>query len=481
MDANVALKMAEKMHSELSDRRADIERAERYYRGDQPLAYASDEWSELHRRRYREFSDNWCGVVGSAPSERLKVQGFRLESDSTGRSGPERALRYAWESNDLDAQASQGFLQSTIAKRSFALVWGNSDDEPVVTWEHPSQVLVSYDPESRERRAAIKSWSDGDVEFLTLYTADEVFKWQRAMASASKLVLPASALDGGWEPRQGDGDDTWPVRNPLGEVPVVEFANRPMLGGEPLSDIDGTMAMQDAVNLLWAYLFVAADYASMPARVVLGQEPPVIPILDSQGQPTGQTRPVDTAELKKGRMLWLTGQSADIKQWDAAKLDVFTDVINIAVRHVAAQTRTPIYLVHGELGNVNGETLTGLDAPLVSKVRESHTFYQRPMRQLHGLMANVMGDEKAARQARVGVVDWADPAIYSVSQLADAALKDRQLGLPLASILEARYGYTDQQIERVLKQIEAESQDPYLARIDEKNAAAEPEAAPVEA
>lgn len=468
MDASAALNLASKMHGDLVARRSGIDTAERYYRGDQPLAYASTEWSHLHRDRYRKFSDNWCGVVGSAPAERLTVQGFRLDAEGNGRSSDEQALWRDWDANDMHAQASQGFLQSTITKRSFVLVWGNSDDEPVVSWEHPSQVLVAYNPETRERTAAIKSWSDGDDEFLTLYTASEVFKWQR---ETNGNVVESTD---GWEPRRGADDDSWPIRNPLGDVPVVEFANRPMLGGEPLSDIEGTMAMQDAINLLWAYLFVAADYASMPARVVLGQQPPKMPILDSNGVQVGE-QPVDQEALKKGRMLWLSGQDTKIGQWDAAKLDVFTEVINIAVRHVAAQTRTPIYLVHGELGNVNGETLTGLDAPLVSKVREAQTFYQRPMRDVFTLMAKVRGKEAVATQARVGIVDWADPAVYSVSQLADAAIKDVKIGLPLAAILEKRYGYTDMEIERVMAQIRDEQSDPFFERVAAKDAAASQE------
>src|SRR5690606_38901627 len=89
------------------------------------------------------------------------------------------------------------------------------------------------------------------------------------------IAVPTSDRSG-WRPREGASPN--PMPNPLGTVPVVEFPNRPMLGAEPLSHIAGTISMQDAINLLWAYLFSAADFASMPARVVMGQEPPKLPI-----------------------------------------------------------------------------------------------------------------------------------------------------------------------------------------------------------
>ena len=228
--------------------------------------------------------------------------------------------------------------------------------------------------------------------------------------------------------------------------------------------------MQDAINLLWAYLFAAADYASMPARVVMGQEPPKIPILDANGQKIGE-KPVDIEALTKGRMMWLTGQATKIGQWDAAHLDVFTDVIQIATKHISAQTRTPIYLVHGELGNVNGETLTGLDAPLNSKVRESHKFYRSPVREVFGLFALVRNDEKLAKACRLGGPQWANPEVRSDSQVSDAAVKDRQVGWSLAGVLERRYGLTPPQIERELALVRAEQEDPYAASMNEKDAA----------
>src|SRR5690606_1675089 len=118
------------------------------------------------------------------------------------------------------------------------------------------------------------------------------------------------------------------------------IGNRPRLKGEPVSEIAGVMPMQDAINLLWAYLFLAADYASMDARVMMSADPPKIPILDSEGKPIG-SRPVDMADLREKRLLNITGDNARIDSWSAAKLDIFTDTIEIAVGHIAAQTRTP--------------------------------------------------------------------------------------------------------------------------------------------
>lgn len=480
-----ALAKVSRLYRQLTDRRGDVLKLNAYFRGEQPLAYASREWAEFHQGRYRDFSDNWCGVVGNSPAERIRLTSFRIGDDARAPlSDAERTLWRDWSLNEMDAQSSQGFLQSIIAKRSAVIVWGDDDDEPLVTWEHPSQVAVEYDAVTGRRRvAALKCWVEDDLELATLYTADEVWKFQRARVAGQVVngrtraglyvagTYVPTVGTGGWvqRARRGD-DDTWPIENPLGVVPVVEFPNRPMLGGEPLSDIAGTMAMQDAVNLLWAYLFGAADFASMPARVVMGQEPPKVPVLDENGQKVGE-KPVDREELTRGRLLWLTGQNAKIGQFQEASLSVFTDVINVAVRHVAAQTRTPVHYIVGELSNVNGETLLAGETGLVKKVEEFQLFAAPPMREVFRLMALVRGDQQTAEACRVGRVGWADAETRTTAQLADAALKDRQIGFPLRWIAQRRYGMSQQDLDDLQAMLEQEADDPLMARVLRETAA----------
>lgn len=464
MDTPEALRLVLKLHKRLADRQPEVDRFEAYFRGDHPLAYASNAWSREHADRYQGFSDNWCGVVGKAAAERTRVSGIRLAEDVRAPlDNDERTLWRDWDANELTLKSAQGFLTSSIARRSAALVWGDDADEPVVTWEHPAQVIVDYDPATGRPRYALKAWADDELHFATLYTADEVWKFQRRSAHAgmvggvttSGLWVPngfAAGGTGGWEQRRNTGDDTWPIVNPLGELPLREFEHKPQLRGEPLSRIDGTIAMQDAINLLWAYLFVAADFASMPARVVMGQEPPKLPLLDENGQKVGE-KPVDIGELARGRMLWLTGQNAKIGSWDAAKLDVFTDVVKVAVQHIMSQTATPAYYLNGELGNTNGETLKATETPLVMDVRDDHEFYSSPMRGLFRLMALVRGNTRVADACRTAKIGWRNPEIQNDAQLADAALKDKQVGFPLEWIAQERYGMSQMDVDRMLEMV----------------------------
>jgi hypothetical protein len=208
--------------------------------------------------------------------------------------------------------------------------------------------------------------------------------------------------------------------------------------------------MQDAINLLWAYMFNAADYASMPARVVMGQAPPQLPILDAAGNVIGHQE-VDMKKLAEDRVLWLKGEKVTIGQWDAAKLDVFGGVIEEAVTHIAAQTRTPPhYLVLGKgMANVNAEGMKAAEAGLVMKVNEEQTFFTPGVRDIYRLMARVRGDEKTAERCRTATVQWKDAENRSQAQLVDSLLKLQTIGFPFAWLAE-QYGLSATELTRVL-------------------------------
>jgi hypothetical protein len=246
-----------------------------------------------------------------------------------------------------------------------------------------------------------------------------------------KLWTPDPNMRATWVPRFNAGDDIWPIPNPSGVVPMVELANRPRLRSEPLSEVEGVAAMQDAINALWAYLFTTSDFAALPQRVLLGASLPKLPVLDKDGQPTGAMKPIDPAEWMKAaaqrRMQAFEGDNAKIAQWDAADLEAFTKVIEFAVGHVAAQSRTPAhYFVTGKIANISADGLTALGQAHISKARERAVYFGSGIRELAVVSYLMRGDQDRADAARLGTVEWCEFETQSKAQTADYALKLRQ-------------------------------------------------------
>lgn len=475
MDPEVknALALTNRIYARLNARRSDIEKYERYHAGDQKLTFATDEWLKANGARYAGFSDNWCATIANSEAERLTPTGIKYRDDDKSTIGT--ATWDDWLRNEMDSQASQGILTSLIAKRSFVSVWSaDSDGTPQYAWEHPSNVEIEYDwMNPRLRTAALKTWIDETHEFAILSTADFIFKFRRAryqpqdarQAWSKQSKTGTSIAEGGWEPFQGK-DDVWPAPNPLGAVPVVEIPNRPMLRGEPISEIASVIPMQDAINLLWAYLFLAADYASMPARVLLGTTPPLRQILDkATGEVTG-TSVVTMKELNEARFATFSGENAKIDQWDAASLAVFTDVIEIAVGHIAAQTRTPPhYLVTNKgISNLAAEALKAAETGLVKKSLEFQTFASPGIREVHRLGHLVRGNDELARATQLATATWQNPEIRSEAQLADSLVKKKSIGYPRKWLFELD-GVSPGDMVRIQKYIEEEREEAIEASV----------------
>ncbi|USY19716.1 phage portal protein [Nocardiopsis exhalans] len=477
-DTKAALFAMQRLASELQLRQDRIQTRMNYVRGRQPIAYASEEFQRYMGDRFQGFADNWCLPIVQTPAERMDVQGIRLDANDLR---PDREMSRVWRTNNCERGSAEAFVVGLAASRAFALVWGDEedDDTPVITWERPEQAIVSYRPDTGRPVAGLKLWRDEDAgyEYATLYQADRVWKWQRRGVQLAAMHEPRPAVDptGGWEPRLG-ADDVWPISNPMGMVPLVELRNQTLLDDAPMSDIDGVIAMQDAINLIWAYLFNALDYASLPQRVLTGAEVPRIPILSADGKVIGE-RPVDLNQLIKDRILWVPGDNVTATEWSAARLDVFSQVIERAIEHIAAQTRTPPHYLIGKVANLSAEALTAAETGLVSKTKERVVYFTPSIRRIFALTAAAQGNPERAKAALSGRVVWADVQFRSLAQKVDALHKMHSMGFPTEWVAE-EYGMEPHEVARVMEMREREmAMDPVGALADQLERTHQPEPA----
>jgi hypothetical protein len=451
-----ALGLVDTLSMELSKRTGWIRRHNDYYRGVHNLRFASDQFQEFFATRYKGFSDNWTQVVADAPIERLTVTGIQAAGTTT----PDREIWEIWQRNSLDSESQLGFLSAVLGARTYMLVWGNPDepDTPEVTFEDATSAIILYAPGSRRRRlAALKRWQDGFGEYATLYLPDQVWKFQRPLESIilkPTLLAQADEQTREWIPRETESEPN-PQSNPMGKVPMVELQNRPMLVDEPISDIAGVLAMQDVINLLWAQLLAASDFASLAQRVVIGAELPKIPILDANGQKVGE-KAVDLKKFMVDRMLWLEDPEAKIASWPAANLTAFTDVMEVGVGHMAAQTRTPQHYLIGKMANLSGDAMAAAETGVVKKAEEKQLWFGAGIRDGSELIALARGETAKARALAAGRVLWADAESRNIAQLTDSLLKLKQIGFPFA-FLARRFGLTPTEVAELVEMRQREA------------------------
>jgi hypothetical protein len=468
MTPQQVLELTRLLADKIRFRRPAIEDAVRYYRGSEGrMRFASDEFREYFEKRFVGFSDNWCAPVAQAPIERIHYLGMRLP----GSLRADVDLERTWERNDAEQALNEALMMMTIAKRSFGLVSPHGGGR--LTFENPDSAAVTYDGATGQRLAGLTITQDDNFEYgqLLLPTSALSLRRPKVAVNAGEKYVPPDA--DGWE----FNTDLDLIEQPhaFGVVPLVEMRNQALLDNDPISDIAGVMPMQDSINLVWAYTLNALDTISLPGRVVKNGEVPKEDILDQDGVKIGE-RPMELDSLVRDRIAWLEGQGIEIDEWSAGSVDGFVKVIELAVSHIAAQTRTPAHYLLSSSDNVPATGYDLAEAGLVSKANERIGYAQPAVREINRLLTLAAGDTQRAEQVAAGKVLWRKPQFRSEAQLVDGLQKLRTIGFPMEFIAE-EYGLDPEDVRRVMNMIKDEQSDPYLAMMGEKEAAADAGAA----
>jgi hypothetical protein len=302
-------------------------------------------------------------------------------------------------------------------------------DQPVVYAEHPTQATVEYEPGSARRRraAGLKVWQDDwtGMQMATLYLPDEVYKFQAPQRIVGGVTEPR------WEPREVRGE-TWPARNPLGEVPLVEIANNPRLLTGGVSELYDVIAVQDRINKTLADRLMTQDFGAFPQKWAKGY-----PETDADGNK-------NKIDIGRDRLVTSDAPETQFGQWESAPLDPYSAAKREDVKDVASRTRTPAQYLLGEMSNVNGETLKASESGLVSKVRQRNRTAGDGLEDTMGLARRTAG---LASGPEVMETIWRNPEFRTEGELVDALVKMSTLNVPEEALWE-RWGASQVEIDR---------------------------------
>jgi hypothetical protein len=426
-----------RLEKQLAERAQRIQVFEDYYDGRQKLAFATEQFRKAFGLTFSAFADNWMQIVVDAVEERLNVEGFRVPADDQAdlTTGDTQAWDY-WQANGMDAESPLVHTDGLVDAESYVLV-GPGDAYPEITGESAQQMICESAPGYRKRRlAALKKWRDDDgFAFATLYLPDEVYKF------ISKDKLRSNQVRITWIPRETP-DEAWPLPNPLKEVPVVPFCNRPRLVGPPQSEIVQLIPLQNAINKLFMDMLVASEYAGFAQRWATGVEVPTDP-------ETGQPR-IDVMKMAMDRFLHTESTDAQFGTLQASDLANYTGAIGMAIQHLASRSSTPPHYFLANMGNFpSGEALKAAETGLVSKVRRRMRHFGESWEDVMRLAFKVDGQESKAEAARAGETIWADPESRTESEHIDATVKLASLGVPSEILWEKSGWFSPQDIDRM--------------------------------
>jgi len=405
-----------------------------YYEGRHPLAFATPKFRDAFGYNFREFADNWMALVVDAVEERLNVEGFRLGENVAG----DKKAWAIWQANQLDAQSQLAHTEALINGRCYALVWDGDDPKyPSITIEHPTEMILATAAGNRNLRiGAMKRWlDDSGFVFGTLYLPDGVYKYRSKSKLKSNRISTISPTK--WDERHVPGE-AWPLPNRLGVVPVVPLMNRPRLLGPGISELVDAIPLQNAVNKLFLDMIVASEFGAAPQRWATGLSVPTDPV-------TGQK--VEIFKTMLDRMWSVKSTDTKFGEFGSTDLTNFVGAIELAVQHIASQTRTPPHYFYLSGQFPSGESIKSAETGLVAKTRRKMRHFGEAWEEVIRLAFMVVGDKRSSKITTTETI-WRDPESRSEAQHIDAVIKLKVLDVP-NEVLWERADFSPTEIARM--------------------------------
>lgn len=409
--------------SEPSARYADLDR---YYTGTQPLAYLSPESKTALGNRFGVMASNIPRLAVTALAERLRITGFSGDA----------ALWADWVRNDLDQTSCVAHREALLLGDSYVIVWADRFGRPHVTVESARQVAVLTDPGSRQIVAALKRWEDTarKTTEAVLYLPDRITRLRANQLGAITVQGLATVEE---------------LANPLGVVPVVNLRNSDrILGDFGTSEVDDLKNLCDGLNKSLVDMLTTSEYVGRPRRWATGLELTEVPVLDEDGNETGET--IEVNPIPEGARAMIS-ESSDAKfgQLPAADLAGYEASVRVILGQIMAVSTLPAHYVGVFTDNpASADALRAAEASLTARAEARQHTFGRAWEQVAKLMAAVRDgrDPNLIDDIRV---QWADAATRSVAQEADAVVKLFQAGLLPQSYALAKLGYSSDEIAAI--------------------------------
>ncbi|WP_372728964.1 phage portal protein [Nocardioides sp.] len=318
-NADPYLRLVEQLSRQLDTANVEYDKWDRYYSGDQPLAFLAPEVAAQTGNRLSPMVINWGETIADSVNRRVKHEGFRI---GQGRETDAELWRI-WTANGMHEDAPLGQVDTLVHGLGFISVWGNDEDPqtPLMTFESAHQVAVIYEPGTGDRvvRAALKRWKDDDGRtFATLYLADRVIRYvsKSDVAGVGSNYVVEQVLN-----------------NPLGAVPIVPMVNRGrLLNRAGRSELASIAPIADGINKLATDMMVTSEFFQTPRRWATGIQIPT----DGADRERLQAEASAYWENATKSKTWLAGQGVNFGQFPEAELAGFVAGINLLTSALAS-------------------------------------------------------------------------------------------------------------------------------------------------
>ena len=407
--------------------RAIDERAGKYRRiaaawnGNSPAAFMSKKSREALDDRLSRLGVNYPRLVVNSKVDRLSVSGF--VSRETGEI--DSTAWQLWQRAGMISKSEQVHTDYYLFGAAYATVWGTLDGRPAVTAGTPLSTCVQTDPATGEILASLRRLKVRDGTKAILFEPDQATVFHST--SPDYIAGP-----GGWTVESV-------TENPFGIVPTVPFIRE-----QSSEDVTGTSAVEDILDLsdaqakILSDAMVTSEHFARPRRWATGLE-------IEEDEETGEI--IDPFRKESH----LQSESPDTKfgQFNSADLSGYENLIATITQQIGSLTGLPPHYLglHGDQP-ANADGVRAAEAQLASAAYSDQRQLDTPWSRVAQLLRAVNDDgiDPAGTDAKPV---YSSPEIRTPAQAADAALKQRDIGIPLETVLIETLGYSPDQAREI--------------------------------
>lgn len=448
-----ALALVKELCVRLDERARAVSEADDWYEGRHPvpeppvntLATVDGEARRAFVEMARNGVTNLLPPIVDVQADGLNVEAFRFGGSAISSDVEAQAV---WQRNHMDADHGLLIHDALRTGQGMALVWPGMDGRAQITVEDPAQTIVMYEAGSRRnRRAALKRWTDDAYSYVTLYTPDAIWKF-RSEHKASDLLDSNGrrfGSDGSWIPREVTGEP-WPLLNPWRIVPVVEVRanqrSRASLYGGGAAEFAKQLTPQRRMNAATMLLLTTMEAQSFRQRWATGWDYP----RNDDGSPNREQM-IRMAASRVASFTPLEGEKVQVGEFAQADFRPFVDIQAMWVKEMAATSGTPPYaFLLGDMINVASDSLARIEGLKVSKMRAHSLELGEALLEILSL-AFRMEDNPKADDVTAQVV-WREFEERTATEQANLAVLAKSLGAPLGAVFAMFPGVSQVEAQR---------------------------------
>lgn len=398
--------------------------ADRYYAGQQPLAYLSPAARRSLGNRLAAISANYVRLATDSVAERLQIEGFRSGSQTLTEVWTD------WTRSGMPRLHRVAILEALITGQSFLTTWANDTGQPVISVDSPREMAVMRHPLTHQVSAALKRWRDDDgTARAVLFQADQITCW------TGPYVPEGGALPSTHWTRV----DT--LTNPLGVVPVVDLTNSGRLfDGHGTPEARDIWTLVDALSKILSDVLVASESTALPRRWATG----LAVVEDEYGVPQ------NPFSAEPGSVWQSEDPNTNFGSFPEPSLAGYDALVTMLIRQIGAVAGLPDFLIGIQgVDPSSADQIRASETSLVSRAYGRQTTFSQAFDRVAALCEAI----RTGGPVRTDITTvWKSPESRTRAAEADAAAKLYAARiLPLETVWQD-LGYSPEEIDAMRKQ-----------------------------